>query len=72
MWRRALLCVLFCRAIDAFALGNVAVDDLLEVLVPTVKSDSPRCRNHSLFYVQELKKLKLWATESRFAVDKNP
>lgn len=39
-------------------------DDLIDAIIPTIKSNNDLCKNHSIFYKNELKKLTIWATES--------
>ncbi|KAL1488454.1 hypothetical protein ABEB36_014925 [Hypothenemus hampei] len=38
-------------------------DDVLQNYIPTLNSNNEQCRNHSLFYNEELKKFKIWAAE---------
>ncbi|XP_060528416.1 nose resistant to fluoxetine protein 6-like isoform X2 [Cylas formicarius] len=51
---------------------NLTVKSALEIYVPTTNSANAKCRNHSLFYAEEFKKLKLWATEMFDATGKMP
>lgn len=47
----------------------VSTSSLLELAVPvSEKIQNERCRNHSALYLKDLKKLKLWATESEFKI----
>lgn len=64
---KALLLCAFVNLSQAFQIESVPLDQVLQILVPTTNSKNPKCRNHSVFYVEELKKLRLWATESRFS-----
>lgn len=44
---------------------NATVVNTVELLIPTLNSDNQRCREHSQYYLQQLKNFRLWATESK-------
>ncbi|XP_066151662.1 nose resistant to fluoxetine protein 6-like [Euwallacea fornicatus] len=46
--------------------------NVLQMYIPTVNSENMKCRNHSLFYAEELRNLKVWATEMFDASGKMP
>ncbi|RZB39910.1 hypothetical protein BDFB_004986 [Asbolus verrucosus] len=73
IWTRILFwCVVIYQRIEALHFENLNVDDILKLAVPTVKSTNAKCKNHSRFYLEELKNLKLWATEMFDASSKFP
>lgn len=48
---------------------NILSESFAEMYVPTLRAKSEICRNHSMFYLSELKKYKLWAAESKLLLD---
>ncbi|XP_064215056.1 nose resistant to fluoxetine protein 6 [Tribolium castaneum] len=70
-YKALVLCVFFNLA-RAVQFGSVPLEEVLHILVPTLNSDNPQCRNDTIFYVEELKKLRLWATEMFDASSKFP
>lgn len=67
-----LLAILHLGLVLAAARGDliprvVSTRSLMELAVPvSEKIQNERCKNHSELYVRDLKKLKLWAAESKF------
>lgn len=61
------LCFIFllsgasCASVNDFLNGDV----INRWLFTSLGEENSLCRNHSQFYLQELDKLKLWATESK-------
>lgn len=46
---------------------NVELNDLMTLLIPTSdKIANAKCRNHSLYYLENARKFTLWATESKY------
>lgn len=41
------------------------IEDILKSYIPTVNAKNDLCRNDSLFYMQELKQYRIWATQSK-------
>ncbi|XP_030747215.1 nose resistant to fluoxetine protein 6-like [Sitophilus oryzae] len=56
---------------DSFLKGG-NLNNIFQLYVPTVYSENEKCREHSVFYLEELKKLTLWATEMFDASAKFP
>lgn len=46
---------------------NVELNDLMTLLIPTSdKIANAKCKNHSLYYLENARKFTLWATESKY------
>ncbi|CAG9772712.1 unnamed protein product [Ceutorhynchus assimilis] len=46
--------------------------DALQMYIPTLNSQNEKCKNHSLYYLDALKNLKIWASEMFDATGKIP
>lgn len=57
--------VCICSAQQYLINQNRLLENNVKLLIPTLKSQNGKCRKHSELYLNELKKLKLWATESK-------
>ncbi|KAJ8944865.1 hypothetical protein NQ314_009355 [Rhamnusium bicolor] len=51
---------------------NVSVINTVQLLIPTLNSENPKCREHSRLYLEQLRNFKLWATEMFDANAKYP
>ncbi|KAJ8964553.1 hypothetical protein NQ314_004852 [Rhamnusium bicolor] len=54
---------------ESFVLDKILDEDenavnFIELYIPTMNSNNEKCRNHSLYYLQELRNYTLWATEN--------
>ncbi|KAJ8936791.1 hypothetical protein NQ318_021933, partial [Aromia moschata] len=65
------------QKIDGFVVEDIFKEKdsagyMLDLFIPTTRSQSAKCRNHSLYYMSELKNYTLWATEMFDANTKFP
>ncbi|KAJ8986025.1 hypothetical protein NQ317_013910, partial [Molorchus minor] len=75
-WLFVLACyvVFTSKKSNAFVLDNLlgddrSVEDVLELFIPTIRTSSQKCLNHSRYYLKELKNYTLWATQNVFNVE---
>ncbi|KAK9869951.1 hypothetical protein WA026_006049 [Henosepilachna vigintioctopunctata] len=63
----------FLKSAMAFnvEINNMTVN-LMDIMIPTVYSDSELCRNHSSMYLEQLSKFTVWATDMFDASTKFP
>lgn len=68
MWKFVYLFVISVNVCSGAQFENYEnnVLETMKFLIPTLKSNSEKCREHSIFYLKELKDLRLWATESKY------
>ncbi|KAG5885178.1 hypothetical protein JTB14_000941 [Gonioctena quinquepunctata] len=60
------------KMLDGNILDEISPRSFLEMHIPTISSKNLLCQNHSRFYMQELRKYTLWATEMFDATSKLP
>lgn len=55
-----------CMFIEKILKENVVSKDFVEMYIPTLNAINEECRNDSIIYATDLKKYKLWASESKY------